>query len=113
MSDPELIRRCRRLEPHIRLEGSVLPTTFVELARRQGVKLPTYDPTATHPPFGDLEPFRATRFSASASTTPLGMRTDLAQDRNELSWRDVTIDSHDSTQEAGAAGLNTGGGLFV
>ena len=42
----ELIARLPKAELHVHLDGSLRPTTMVELARDAGVQLPTTDPAA-------------------------------------------------------------------
>lgn len=44
MLTPELIHRLPKAELHVHLDGSLRPTTMVELAATTGVALPTQDP---------------------------------------------------------------------
>ena len=42
----ELLHRLPKTDLHVHLDGSVRPETLIELAREQGVELPTTDPVA-------------------------------------------------------------------
>jgi adenosine deaminase len=46
MLTKELLKKLPKAELHVHLDGSVRLTTLLELAKEQGVKLPTTDPTA-------------------------------------------------------------------
>lgn len=43
---PELIRRLPKAEIHVHLDGSIRPSTMIELAREQGTTLPADEPRA-------------------------------------------------------------------
>ncbi|HYA53066.1 MAG TPA: adenosine deaminase [Streptosporangiaceae bacterium] len=46
MLTPELLRRLPKAELHVHLDGSLRPTTLIDLARARGVELPARDPDA-------------------------------------------------------------------
>jgi adenosine deaminase len=58
LATPEYLRGMPKIELHCHLEGSVPAATAVDLARRNGIALPTMDPARLYE-FDDLEGFLA------------------------------------------------------
>ena len=61
----ETLRQMPKVELHCHVDGSVRPNTVVELARKNEVRLPSYDPNQIYPPGYDADGFFRTLFGVS------------------------------------------------
>ncbi|WP_067676748.1 adenosine deaminase [Nocardia miyunensis] len=62
-NDLELIRKLPKVELHWHLDGSIRAETAIDLARKNDIALPTYDPETLYPPGYDQDTFLRTLFA--------------------------------------------------